>query len=148
MRRAKIMMFFLVVVLILGVGFSSYWIYTKVLTNRNDESKRQAVFLTNGQVYFGYISRVNEQIVVLKDIYYLRTQDLLQSANDVSEDKKKISIIKLGSELHGPENIMYLNRDQILFYENMKNESKINEAIAKFSAPGSNNADKSVEANK
>jgi hypothetical protein len=47
-------------------------------------------------------------------------------------DDKKISIIKLGDELHGPEDKMYISRNQVLFYENMKNSSKINEAIKKY----------------
>jgi hypothetical protein len=46
----------------------------------------------------------------------------------------KVSLIKLGSELHGPEDQMSINRDQILFFENMKNSSKINEAITKFTS--------------
>lgn len=37
-----------------------------------DVSQYQAVFLTNGQVYFGKISHANSQYVNLTDIYYLQ----------------------------------------------------------------------------
>jgi hypothetical protein len=93
-------------------------------------SERQAVFLSNGQVYFGNIIEVNKDFLVLKNIYYLKEQSKLSPEEQT--DDKKISIIKLGDELHGPEDKMYISRNQVLFYENMKNSSKINEAIKKY----------------
>lgn len=94
-----------------------------------NEPVRQAVFLTNGQVYFGEIEKENDKYLVLRGIYYLKTQDQL---NPNTNSDKKISIIKLGDELHGPQDRMFINRDQVLFYEPMKPNSKINEAIKKY----------------
>jgi alpha-D-ribose 1-methylphosphonate 5-triphosphate diphosphatase PhnM len=91
---------------------------------------RQAVFLVNGQVYFGKIEKENDRYLVLREIYYLKTQDQLNQNNP----DKKVSIIKLGDEVHSPEDRMYISRDQILFYEQMRKESKINEAINKYLA--------------
>ena len=92
--------------------------------------ERKAIFLTNGQVYFGEIEKENDKYVVLTDIYYLKTQEQLSASNT----DKKIAIIKLGEEIHGPEDQMYINRDQILFFEPMRKDSKINEAINKYLA--------------
>lgn len=110
-------------VIITGLIFTaSFYLYKK-----DRQETRTAVFLSTGQVYFGKLVRVNKENIVLKDIYYLSdTKDL--SAND----GKKISIVKLGEELHGPKDLMYIQRTHILFYEEMRSDSKINEAIGKY----------------
>lgn len=107
------------------------------LSNRSTKSssRRQAVFLTNGQVYFGYVENPYKDVVRIKNIYYLKTQDLL-TQNDTTDEKKKISLVKLGNELHGPTDEMLISRYQILFIEDMRDNSKINDAIEKFSKSG------------
>jgi hypothetical protein len=89
----------------------------------------QALFLTNGQVYFGKLSNVNERYVKLNDIYYLQVQQAVQPAEGNSQQQPKVSLAKLGSELHGPEDEMLVNRDQVLFWENLKDDGKVAKAI-------------------
>lgn len=96
--------------------------------NNNREQVRQAIFLTNGQIYFGEVKRDDDKYLVVRSIYYLKAQDQLDS----SDPDRKISIIKLGDEIHGPEDEMYINREQVVYYENMRKDSKINEAINRF----------------
>ncbi len=94
---------------------------------------RQAVFLTNGQVYFGNLTDASGKWVTLKDIYYLQVQQQLQQGQQQNNQQQpQISLVKLGNELHGPVDVMKINRDQVLFYEDMKNDSKVNQAIADF----------------
>lgn len=89
--------------------------------------KYQALFLTNGQVYFGKLSSVDGKYVTLKDIYYLQVQ---QSVQPAEKDKQpQVSLAKLGSELHGPEDEMHVSREQVLFWENLKNDGKVVKAI-------------------
>src|SRR6476469_9136386 len=45
-----------------------------------DDSKYQAVFLTNGQVYFGNVTDINNNFVRLSNIYYL-TQNTTTGTN-------------------------------------------------------------------
>jgi len=45
-----------------------------------------------------------------------------------------VSIVKLGSELHGPEDIMYIPRNQITFWETMRKDSQVVQAIQNFLA--------------
>jgi hypothetical protein len=100
----------------------------------------QAVFLSNGQVYFGKLE-LGRSWVVLKDIYYLQvTQDLQPASNggtapttgstsDANNSSNKLQLVKLGSELHGPEDAMYVARDKVLFWENIKDDSQVMQAI-------------------
>jgi len=133
MKLGRIVMF---VVVLLVVAGGSYFGYRQYRINKNHQGVRQAVFLTNGQVYFGYLSDLEKQVTVLKDIYYLKAQNALQSGTN--PDATKLSLIKLGEELQGPKDVMYINRDQILFYEDMKDSSKINDAITKYTSGQTN----------
>ena len=89
----------------------------------------QAVFLTNGQVYFGQISNTESNYVTLKDIYYLQVGPQQGSGADVSQSQQSISLVKLGNELHGPEDEMHISRSQILFYEDLKKDGSVVKAI-------------------
>lgn len=97
----------------------------------------QAVFLTNGQVYFGHIAGSPEgQYVTLKDIYYLQVQRALQPKPEDSAETPKIQLVKLGSELHAPKDEMRINRDQILFTEALKGDGKVVQSIEKYIKEG------------
>lgn len=89
------------------------------------KDKYQAVFLTNNQVYFGKIESLNESGITLKEIYYLQ----VQNADDKNAKDQNLSLAKLGSELHGPEDKMFINDDQVLFWENLKDDGKVVQAI-------------------
>jgi len=99
-----------------------------------DSSKYQAVFLTNGQTYFGKVVNPNDKYVSLSDVYYLVLKQPLQSQNNTDQvqnqdqAKPEYNIIKLGKEMHGPTS-MSINKDQILFIENLSDDSKVVSAI-------------------
>ncbi len=98
----------------------------------------QSVFLTNGQVYFGKMSNANDSYVTLKDIFYLQVQNPpiqgSQQQQAQSQAQPQLSLVKLGNELHGPVDEMHINRDQILFYEDMKADGKVIQAIKEYKA--------------
>jgi hypothetical protein len=98
----------------------------------------QAVFLTNGQVYFGKVSKVDNSYVKLTDIYYLQVQQQVQpeDKSKSSTEQPQVSLAKLGGELHGPEDIMYISRTQVLFWENLKTDGKVATAIKDYKAQG------------
>ena len=88
----------------------------------------QAVFLTNGQVYFGKITNTTAQDVTIEDIYYLQVEGQIQPEQQGTQ-QPKLSLVKLGNELHGPQDKMTINRDQVLFWENLKDDGKVVTAI-------------------
>lgn len=91
-----------------------------------DNTKKQAVFLTNGQVYFGQIKDINSQYVDLQDIYYLNSQS---SNSNNNSTPTSFSLVKLGCELHGPTDRMVINREQVSFWENLSTSGKVAKAI-------------------
>ncbi|MCC7436595.1 hypothetical protein IT402_01825, partial [Candidatus Nomurabacteria bacterium] len=86
----------------------------------------QAVFLNNNQVYFGKIQKINRNTLVLTDIYYLQASESLASPDDTNS---KLNLVKLGSEVHGPKDKMTINRSNILFWEDLKDNSRIVKVI-------------------
>lgn len=96
----------------------------------------QAVFLTNGQVYFGKVSDFSNRYVKLNDIYYLILRRELQPQEPPveGEQQPQFTLIKLGNELHGPVDEMVINRDQVLFIEELKSDGRVVQAIQDFRA--------------
>lgn len=120
----------------------------KATTSQNHDmstvetNKYQAVFLTNNQVYFGKIQSFNGQTVKLTNIYYLQAnQNAQQNGNpqQSQNQNQNLSLVKLGSELHAPEDVMYIDRKQVLFWENLKDDGKVVQAIKGNQAQGSQN---------
>ncbi len=99
--------------------------------------ERTAVFLTNGQVYFGKMSGENSRYLVLRDVYYLQVAQGTTGDKAVNAKDPQITLIKLGDELHGPTDEMRINREQILYVEGMKDQSKVAEAITQYQKGGS-----------
>lgn len=100
-----------------------------------DSNKYQAVFFTNGQVYFGKLHAFSDDSLKLTDIYYLQTQseEKTDSANpqQTSTSQNDVQLIKLGDEIHGPEDEMVISKEQLLFYENLKTDGKVAQSIEK-----------------
>lgn len=99
----------------------------------------QAVFLTNGQVYFGKLSNPDGNYLTLKDIYYLQVGPQQGSGTDAAgapapAQQQSISLVKLGQELHGPVDEMHISRTQVLFYEDLKFEGSVVKAIEAYKA--------------
>lgn len=124
---------FVIVILIILAGL---WVVSEttslnILGISKDSGEWQAVFLDNGQVYFGKTCRENNETVLLKDIYYLQVTKGLQPAEGAT-NQSEVSLVKLGNELHGPEDEMRINRDHILFIEDLKPEGKVVLAIESY----------------
>ncbi len=98
----------------------------------------QAVFLNSqdGQVYFGKLAVYNNDLFVLKDIYYVRVDSPIQPENASQQQQSNISLAKLGNELHGPQDFMFIRRDQVLYWENLKNDGKVVTAITEYKENG------------
>ncbi len=118
----------LLVVIVFLAGFGRSWLAGRAVKS----GQYQALFLTNGQVYFGHLKDVTDRYVQLRDIYYLQVQQQVQPGNNQSSQQPQVSLAKLGSELHGPEDVMYVAQNQVLFWENLKNDGKVVTAIKSY----------------
>ena len=127
----------LVVLLIITSVLASAYLISRLLSGTGAKTavkgkQYQALFLTNGQVYFGHLKNVNSSYVQLNDIYYLQVQQQVQPGQQQNNQQPNVSLAKLGGELHGPEDKMYVSRDQVLFWENLKDDGKVVQAIKNY----------------
>lgn len=90
-------------------------------------SQYQAVFLTNGQVYFGKLKGTSGNYITLKDVYYIQSNP--QQAGGSASPSPQLALVQLGNEIHGPESQMQISTDQVIFWENLKSDSKVVDAI-------------------
>jgi hypothetical protein len=126
LRIAHIILLFSITVLMVGVVLS--------LRQTNPDEKQyvatdkyQAVFLENGQVYFGKVAALNSNFINLQNVFYLNSQT--QSEEAKTTDQNQFTLIKLGCELHGPYDRMIVNRDQVTFWENLKDDGQVVKTI-------------------
>ena len=92
-----------------------------------ESAKWQAVFLTNNQVYFGHLEDYDRGYVRLRRVYYLRVAENLQQGGP--DTNSNLNLVKLGGELHGPEDAMFIPKDKIQFWENLKPSSPVVQSI-------------------
>jgi len=121
-----------IVVILLLLGFGGWTLYQSSTGAVINSSEYQAVFFTNGQVYFGKLHTLNASYMTLTDIYYLQAQNSSSSNPQQTSSNSDVQLVKLGNEVHGPVDQMVINKDQVLFFENLKKDGKVSSSITKY----------------
>ena len=87
----------------------------------------QAVFLDNGQVFFGKVSDPGSSYLTLRDVYYVQTL--------VEKDQKKTAnvLVKRGSEWHNPD-FMRINTKHVVVIEPVGPDSRVAQLIKEAKA--------------
>ncbi len=83
-------------------------------------ARYQAVFLSNGQTYFGhYVDRLGPYAKIENAFY-------IQQAPAANEDEATTSkIVRRGNEFHQPEPFVLLPKTAILFVEDLRTDSSV-----------------------
>jgi len=93
----------------------------------NFSTEYQAVFLDNGQVFFGKLADTGSPYLTLRDVYYVQT---------VMEREKKETanvLVKRGSEWHNPD-FMRINTRHVLVIEPVGPGSRVAQLIREAQA--------------
>ena len=110
------------VVFAAAFGFAQWW----DLTIPALRAPYQAVFLANGQTFFGrYYDRLGPYVKI-EDAYYLQ-----QTPDPDPNKPAQTKIVRRGNELHGPQNEMLIPRATVLFVEDLVDASPIAQFMAK-----------------
>lgn len=132
-RRKKWPFFVGIPVVVALLALAIWWVHgvthsggDRLLTDRY-----QAVFLDNGQVFFGKLKNTSGEYMVLENAYYTKKQDVPESATDEQKQavENNVSLAKVGSEVYGPETSMSIRSEQVLFWQNLSEDSKVSNAI-------------------
>ncbi|HZP96501.1 MAG TPA: hypothetical protein VFC31_09230 [Candidatus Limnocylindria bacterium] len=116
MRASRVLV--ALVVLAAAFGFTKYWDF--VLTPPIGHAKYQAVFLSNGQTYFGrYLDRLGPYVKI-ENAFYIQQQPAQQQTQN-----PELKLVRRGSELHQPDAEMLVPKDAILFVEDLRPDSQV-----------------------
>jgi hypothetical protein len=124
----------LLVVVALLIAAVAWLIYSASPTSEYtyvDPSKLQAVFLNTGQVYFGNVQVLNNDYLVLTNVYYLQNNSSSTSSTS-SSSNQNVSLVKLGCELHMPYDRMVINTSEVTFWENLQAGGQVAKAVASY----------------
>ncbi len=127
--RSIILITFVLLTIIL-LGLTVFFYFQTI--SKDYSSKYQAVFLTNGQVYFGKVTSEDHEWIVMEDVYYLKLKQSLQGQGSKELSESDVTLAKLGNEIHGPTDMMKINKKQTLFIENLSKDSKVLSAIQDY----------------
>ena len=78
-----------------------------------DRGAYQVVFLTTGQAFYGRLSIPDADTYLLSDVYYPVTNDT------------GLRLVKRGTEVFGPRDPMVISARQVLYFENLRDDSDI-----------------------
>jgi len=101
-----------------------------------NKNEYQAVFVnvngTNGgQVYFGKVQSVTSDYIDLTNVFYIQNQSS-GSGSSSNSTNSSYTLVKLGCELHAPEDQMVINRSQVYFWENLKSTGQVATKIGQY----------------
>ncbi len=130
--------FFSFVLLVLKLVLILAFIYAGLVGSRyffgqskvNDNYS--AVFLNNDQVYFGKIFENKRDLIILREVYYLQNTGTNLAPDGASLQGSNFTLVKLGQELHGPTDEMYINKNNMLFYEHLRSDSQVVKTIEDY----------------
>lgn len=137
-KGRPVLVLLFVVIVIVALGFVITRVAGNTSISAGSSKDFQAVFLINGQVYFGHVVKETKEVVVVRDIYYLRASEppLQQKDQEGNLEPQAaandLSLIKLGNELHGPKDEMRIVRNNVLFIEDLQDDSKVTVAIKDY----------------
>lgn len=119
------------VLVLLGLAAWMFWLQPASIAGKIDTNKYQAIFFSNGQVYFGKLTIENDAYYSLSDVFYIQN-DTASADEESSEGASDQKLIKRGSEVYGPEDPMIIDRSQVMFFENIKSDSEVSQLIRNY----------------
>jgi hypothetical protein len=84
----------------------------------------QAVFLSNGRVYFGHLTVASDEFYELRDVFYIQ-----ETASTEEGQPPTRQVRPLSTEFHQPENRMLIRKEEVVLVENLRPDSDVAEAI-------------------
>lgn len=96
-----------------------------------DGNLYQVVVLYSDQAFFGKLHAVNSAYPYLTDVYYLKpVKQATDATGRLLSSNEQYNVIKRGeSEIHAPTDKLYLNRKNILYWENVGADSLVTRGI-------------------
>jgi hypothetical protein len=93
------------------------------------------VFINNNEAFVGHIKEADTQNITMSHIYYLTLEAKDASGNTIptpSAEQFKPFIKKLGQEVYGPKDVIQINRQNVRYYSELRDDSDVVKAIVAY----------------
>ena len=100
---------------------------------KTDDKAVYAVAMTNGSLFFGSISGQDANNLYLKDIYYFKRLDTPNPA-DPKTARPNLSLVAQVDDFYGPQDEISLNREHVIYYQPLDEDSRVNQLVAQIKA--------------
>ena len=88
-------------------------------TDQIDRVAYQVVFMNTGQAFYGRLTIPDTEVYLLTDVFYLTNDDNGQPTR----------LVRRGAEVFGPREPMVIQARQVLFFENLRDDSDLVKGI-------------------
>ena len=111
------------IIVVVGGMIAVYFLLPK--GERVNQAGYQVVYMTSGQAYFGKLKNTDGNYLVLDTPY--TAQDVQPEGEE--QAAASTTLVKVSQQQYGPTESMSLKSDQVLFWQNLRDDSKVTEAI-------------------
>ncbi len=114
------------IALVLVLGFIAAWIWVLPHGQRINHDVYQAVYLTNGQAYFGKLQNTGGEYLVLEAPYTVQN---VQTDTKKKGHESQTTLLKVKDQVYGPDDSVAFRSESVLFWQNLRKDSKVQQAI-------------------
>lgn len=134
LRRRKVSRRTIITAIVAGLLVISAVVGWYAYRHRNDQvlmhDRYQVVYLTTGQVYIGKLQNTEGGYMTLKNVYTLQGKSSGTQSADNSSD-----LVQVMRQVYGPEDSMAIRTSQVQFWQNLRSDSKVTQAIKSAGQP-------------
>jgi hypothetical protein len=89
-----------------------------------------AVYMENNKVYFGKMEAADSDEPKLTDVFTLNVSTSQAEGSDAPQTD--FELVKMTNQFQAPTDLLILSRNKILYWEPLKDDSRVVEAIKKY----------------
>jgi len=122
---------FVLVIIFIGTSMWQSGSVRNIIQSFKYKDSYQVVFLTNGQAYFGNITEITNEYIILKDPYSIKVQQA-QAGEEGQSTGSEIKLLSIKDEFYEPEGYMLIEKSGILLIEELQDSSQIINIIENY----------------
>ncbi len=118
-----------IIVCILAALLSFVFLQDITAPMKIDTSRYQVVSLVSGQVYFGKLKNIGGEYLYLEAPYVEQQVQAQEKNTDGSTKAAQTALIRVKDQVYGPQDMIAIKSDQVVFWQNLRDDSKVSQAI-------------------
>ena len=126
-----LVLIFVLIFIFISISFWQNGTVRNVIQTFKFKDTYQAIFLSNGQVYFGKISEITNKYVILNKPFFIKVEQKQENLEEIS-DQPELKLISIKDEFHKPKDYMIIEKSSIILIEELDSSSQIVDIIGNY----------------